>query len=553
MSYEKKSYPINLSRLEDAIERFSLTTEQEDVIEKLLGWHSNYHGWEASKEPAILDAFGGSGKTYLLVYLILKLIQQQYYAGKVSYTAHFKIVLLAPSNQAVEELRRAVDRIDLWRFCDMLITTIHAFSGIALGDLDEEAKRIENWVTKEDDAAYNLVAVDEYGMIDDDLFNSRLRNFAANAPILYIGNLEQLPPVKSIRPPGQSPISEAYPNYRYYLNKVMRFKSGSGIHAYCNQLLTQYVYSGLQHSGLVKNLILDIGTFEKQCDRAGYLHGNRVGQVHLPLQRSADCEILMRHELIDKIKELGCLENVLKDPTDFRILTYTNAAVTDWNKIVRSVMHGDINIPPQPGEPMLVKAPIYELVDGKPRKAFFTNQLLRLEDVQSVQSRIFDPADEAGVRGLITFPQNAYPFYRLTCVNRYNKDKDFLYPTGKTLSTLISVMMQWWSIIWNVEDPRVRAEAFNTWDRTLNYFGLMYTGNAKKKQLEKNLIRRLILFAYSGTIHSAQGMSLNNSFVDMADINKAPSIDTKLRLTYVGFSRAKNYAAGCLTERGGEM
>jgi hypothetical protein len=231
----------------------------------------------------------------------------------------------------------------------------------------------------------------------------------------------------------------------------------------------------------------------------------------------------------------------------FKIICYTNAAVAEWNKIVRKLLFGEASTVIHEGEIFIVKAPVYEYVEGRQVKLFFTNQYIRLDQVELIKVPLIDRVNI--VNGCVKFPGIELEFFALTATNRYGQEKTFLHPTGRSLKILTQFMMGWWAVIDKQTDPAYRKIQYNYFEKTLFAYGLKYKEERKEKRKDSTVpFTYLVMPSYAVTAHNIQGGSVENVVVDWEDIQSARSMDTRCRLSYVAASRAKSKLYICTSD-----
>jgi hypothetical protein len=541
-------YKLNVTALDDLLsDRLeTLNVEQKIAVNGLTEWFINWNDRHNQKQPAILDGFAGTGKSYVFSVLVLNIIKKLYYSGFIQYPDEFTLTLIAPSNAASEVMRDFSSEIGLWKFCNVRCTTVHAYSGVVMGELNENAEREQTWLereTEEDNSCNQLTIVDERGMIPDQLYKQKLANFW-ETPILYLGNLEQLPPIgNDDRKPGTSIVDEQHLTNYFALTETMR-NTGS-ILEFSNQLLQQYTIVGLQYSRLVEKIVSK--GLDPQFDLPGT---DPINRVLLPFKTDDQTIVARRSEVLPELISDRIISSDFLDKPDnyFKVLCYTNAAVSEWNTLIRGMLFGEAANTIHVGEIFIVKAPIYDKsVEGKAEKIFFTNQRIKLRSIDLISYPLIDRLN--GSNNCVVFPGISLEFYALTAINRYGREKEFLYPMGKTLRVLTKFFLAWWEIIDQQTNPVYRRNQYNHWEKTLSAYGLKYK-ETKKEQRSANKVpfTHLVMPDCGATVHSAQGMSFDNVVVDWDDIQKARGMDTRLRLSYVAASRASKRLWICTSD-----
>jgi len=231
----------------------------------------------------IISGAGGVGKTYLMGYLIDKILPR--YVNTCSMmgikpqydTAH----VTATTNKAAEVLGEATNRPS---------RTIHSFLGLRIKENyttgRTDLQKTPNWKVHERE----IIFVDECSMIDSSLYKA-IQEGTCNCKIVYVGDHSQLPPVFE-------DISPIYKNNIpfFELTEPMRNASQPSLRALCDQV------------------------------RATVATG-----VFKPIQTVPG--------VIDWFDEDATAEAVkdyfVSNKTDSRILAYSNAAVNNLNSYIR--------------------------------------------------------------------------------------------------------------------------------------------------------------------------------------------------------------------------
>jgi exodeoxyribonuclease-5 len=161
---------------------FTPTEEQAAAVESIINWFRgdpNYY---------VLKGYAGTGKTYLMTYLVHTGLGNQYHKPILP----SRIIFTAPTNKAVKVLRNYLDGAGLQE-CPS--ATIFSLLGLKLMP-NGEVKEIASPEEPTDLSRYDLIVVDESSMINRFLMSEIEKAFSEwNVPFLFMGDPAQLPPV----------------------------------------------------------------------------------------------------------------------------------------------------------------------------------------------------------------------------------------------------------------------------------------------------------------------------------------------------------------------
>ena len=282
-----KSKPSNGSK-EGKFSGFTdLYPSQKIALEKLSDWYN-------SKElECTLKGFAGTGKTFILRYFLQHVIDKAY-------------TITAPTHKALRVLEAQIGRKGM---------TLHSLHGlkpnIDLQNFDIERPqfdalnpcKIQN---------YNLIVIDECSMINKDLFllnHNRAKEF--NTKILYVGDPLQLPPVNEEISPTFATVKNTVE-----LTDIVRQEEG-------NPLLNLFP--------LIRKDI--------QCGTNDFL--NYIVRNRSNIQNGIGYEILPTNVFRDRLITEFNSEEFHKNIDYYRVVAYTNQAVSDWNSIIRNSIVGN--------------------------------------------------------------------------------------------------------------------------------------------------------------------------------------------------------------------
>jgi hypothetical protein len=497
-------YKINRSDLWDQIQSVTLGEDQENAISGLIDW---FETWKEHGEAAILKGNPGTGKSFTLVQFILNLVNLR----KCQRTTDFQVILTAPTNQAKENIRDFSQANDLWRYTKVKVSTTFALAGMMLDGLDDQGYGNDIWrldaMKQEELSKIKLVVVDEYSMNDEILYE-KLTPFMEYIPFLFVGDLNQLDAVPNKKygkklPIGESAVDNNNPNFIYELKEPQRF-SGN-ILRYTYEVLESYDNPDLMYPPLPSKTL-------------------RTGE---------DLIVMDRDEFISNEMEKFTSNPLFWDSLTYcKVLCFTNNAVSNWNKILRSTKYNEEQVHfLHEEETLIVKEPVYSLIDEKLVSVFYTNQKFKAEAVEDCMINI-EIAPHLGT----------LPFQRVYAFNKYNRMTEFLVPTREALPSLVQYFMIRFNEL-NImkakaktwEEKKNQKIQWDLWESALRLYGLAYT----KDPNERKPIKRQVIPYYAGTIHSMQGTTLNTAILDWKDIRSARNPRDRKKLAYVASSRPK--------------
>ncbi len=277
------------------------------------------------KELCISGA-GGTGKSFLMSYLIDKVIPQyeemcQIMGSKPQYTS---VHMTATTNKAAEVLAAYTQRP---------VDTIHSFLGLVVYDDFETGESILKKTNKWSIHRKEIIFIDEASMIDAELLDI-IRGSTHQCKIVYVGDHCQLPPVKEsecIIYTQQIPF--------YELTQPMRNAEVPALQKVCDLLRDSVKTGSLPKIPLVPGAI----------------------------------ELLSDQEMESKINSMFkvSLENQ-------RILAYTNKRVVDYNSYIRDFR--GIKEPYQVGD-ILINSTMYKITT----KNGYQNKQVNVETVVKIK------------------------------------------------------------------------------------------------------------------------------------------------------------------------
>ena len=484
----------DLNRLIKSIE---LNDGQAQAVELFYRWYDTRKDFKTF-QSAILKGKPGSGKSFLIMRFILGLCGS---SGK-----KLNIFFTAPTNEAKDNLQSLVEDLGLWRFCNIRYFTTQSIAGMRVAGVSNTGYLDESWQCR--DLRADLMIVDEYSMIDKKVYGN-LSRVIELIPTLFVGDLNQLSAINPkdhenlegvLVSKGDSIVDIENPDYIASLNETVRF-SGS---------ILQYVEE-----------IEDLYSYPKSRP---LLPSARLLDNSL---RVVDAAEFVNNELKDVVSS----EQFRDDFGYAKILTYTNAGVQKWNKAVRRLLYEDTDVLHE-GEQLIVKTPVYGIVETEIKCLFYTNQKFK-PDYIIPHSEVSDYCPELG----------QLDFQMVYAKTAYKTMESFLFPFKRTIDTLTPFLLSRFNSIVQRQkasdphDSEVQREfklEFNDWNNALKLFGLAYKFDPKAK----SPIKRVVIPYYAATIHCLQGRTIKHVILDWHDLTSCRAIDEQKRLVYVAASRA---------------
>lgn len=296
---------------------------------------------DSNQKEFLLSGFAGSGKTFLVKYLV-QLARDEHELSRLinptapAMTFHFT----ATTNKAAKVLADAMEEPAV---------TIHSALGLTVRQNYKTGQQyLEKNKNKGVDLNYSTLIVDEASMVNREL----LKHIQAavhgkpSCKVLYVGDKYQLPPVKE----NTCPIFEGV-GLRYFLTDIQRQAADSPIISFSHQY-REIMDHPEQEWPEIPN------------DREAIFH----------YTNGKEWENLIRQEFTAD-----------HHPDDLRILAWSNQRVIEYNKFVRTALgHKDYFVE---GEVMLSNNPI------------LFNEKIAVPTDGLVQIHSIEPAQVSGIDG----------------------------------------------------------------------------------------------------------------------------------------------------------
>lgn len=394
------------------------------------------------------------------------------------------IKAVAFTNQAARVLREAllnygIDNVD--------VTTIHKFAGMVPIDNQEALKHRELTINAQigEAAECYLLIVDEFSFVDQELAGKleELRTEGKFIKCLYLGDMQQLKPISGkhgVRPRGQ---------YQIELLEIKRSDKPD-----------------------IQDAIIRLHDLIKA----------EAPDSRFTLKPSANVLRASRYE----VYPLGVNDT---------FLAFRNATVQQINALQAGrtfPVAGDILFSPTTKDR-------YEVLDtaGDPWEPVRT---IRKQSNGSYE--LNDKTDRWNTRGYLD--DDGYPIFRLRSLE--DEEDEFsafvCFGTESYRSTLKRLKMAAMDANQEIMDEANCSQKGIAFWCNQNP-GHPLTGKRKRAWAKALSFESTVFsmdFNFCRTVHAAQGSSFDNVYMDIDDMRAAGDSDTRLRLQYVGLSRARN-------------
>lgn len=449
----------------------NLYPSQRIALEKLSDW---YHSKELE---CTLRGYAGTGKTFILRYFLQHVVDKSY-------------TITAPTHKALRVLEAQIGRKGM---------TLHSLHGLK-PNIDLQNFDIENPQFDPLNPCkiqnYNLIVIDECSMINKDLFllnHNKAKEF--NTKILYVGDPLQLPPVNEDISPTFAVVKNTVE-----LTDVVRQEEG-------NPLLELFPI-------LRDDIVNKTNNFLYHIIRNRDRMENRIGYQILPVAQ-------FKEKLLEEFNSDVFHKNI----DHYRIVAYTNNAVTEWNSLIRNSIVGKdadiIHI-----NDLLLS--YNTIVDEFKDPIILNSEDYIIEDIRPYIS------DER----LKTFAVNLKSMYdgHITQPFLVVDSKDVSFERYKNILTLLynraaNREQHGWYVYYKFKNRFLTNTRF-----TINTVqGTKY-------------INKDIDYGYAMTVHKTQGSTFDNVAIDLTNLvftqtkygRREVDIDIRNKLIYVALSRAKN-------------
>jgi AAA domain/UvrD-like helicase C-terminal domain len=271
-----------------------LNPGQRDAIRGLIAW------WEGRDKLASLSGAAGTGKTFLLGYLLQEISPKS-------------VAFLAPTHKAKKVLKNSLAQFGIEGNVFTVAQSLGKQPIILDTGLQDFATKGHAFIGN-----YDLVICDEASMVKKDDYQEIFDNAER---VLWLGDRNQLPPINEVE-------SMAFSDYRIRvkpeLSQVMRY------------------------TGHILN----------ECEKLR--EGVNTGQIHSLVPDGETIKRLSKFEWLRLASEIFRSESFEKDTSFCRVLAYRNAIVDALNRQLKQLIYGHQK-PFFSGQKLIANSPVSRL------------------------------------------------------------------------------------------------------------------------------------------------------------------------------------------------
>lgn len=417
----------------------------------------------------VLRGYAGTGKTWL----VQKIVQDLQAMGR-------RVAVTAPTHKAVQVLERKLMDAGV----NVATMTIHSAIGLKPSPTDgerTELKKIDDRApTKADD--FDAFVIDESSMVGSDLQKFIDKDLAGRFK-LYVGDPAQLPPVgESVAP--------------CFMEGFGRRELMSGVgQSVLTEIVRQEAGNPLLKAAAGLRALQGTGTMDWEWAAQAEDDKGRAGLFHVD-----------REVTDDWMRGAFTSLEFKKDNDAFRYICYTNDRVHAVNAKVRQWIYGETNTPFVPGEKVICRTPINVSGGGaggggRGLSKFITLQVFATNEEATVATikrdvEYFDFEAKMGKGGAVGLKAWTYelPVWRVGLEAKDGRGVvECIVPVDRRdLKAL---------------DDKLIAEAKTNRARWMDRFAAMERVSDLRN-------------VYAVTVHSSQGMTVGDAFIDIGDIRK---------------------------------
>lgn len=423
---------------------------------------------KSNETSMTLSGYAGTGKTSLMEII-----------AKKGQTQHRPVIFCASTNKAAAVLN---DRVSKAGF---KATTLNKTFGINVM-IDPEsnsynARNLINQVVEKEIIPGSIIFIDEASMINEE--NYRIINDIAKRmglKIIYVGDSAQLAPVNEDK-----------------ISKV--FRNGEG------KVITLTQVERTDDNAILKeatelrngNHLSGISSFNDKGEGVAYISPNHQDKIN---------NIIANY-----------VKGLKQDPNYFRILAYTNKAVSAYNNKVRELL-GYTSPTPQVGEPMMGynqwgydwRTKSYRFINSEAYKVVNTSKPIKM----------------AIKVGNAVYTMEAIPITledSIGHVDTFNYMDIKSNPQNRQVATILAneVKALWakWRIAYGKTAKTTIQQEINRINEFLFINDDIEDENAPIKNGQKAVLaKKVIDFGYAMTVHKSQGSTFTNVLMDDVDI-----------------------------------
>lgn len=457
----------------------SLNPDQRAAFDKLCDFLTS-----PDDSVYVIKGWAGTGKTYC-VSLFVKYVLEIVYPTKNWY----KIAVTGPTNKSV----RVIKKTSGIRNPRVTFQTIHKLLGLKERITMEGKQEFTNdGDFKPSINSTKLLIIDEVSMLNDDLFE-KILEYRGKTKIICMGDPAQIPPVG--RPdciPFRDELAETYKIKTVELRTIMRQKEGNAI---------------IDSSVAIRS---NIGSDRNQVDPTTKVNEKGEGIEFLNLNSPET-----RRNFSERLKEYFKTDKFAKDSEYAKIIAWRNKTVSTMNDLIRNVIYGE---------------------EAKTSKILLGEKLIANNPVIQEGYVVLNTNEE------FTVTEYAVKMDNLRFMISKNPDDEPVEINLKFYDTAVSYLND------NDEEIKVGIEIlhedseaeFNKFANVLKLRAIEKRGADKSWLHYYNFLRRYadVSYAYSITVHKAQGSTYNTAFVLEDDIDMNLDIVERNRIKYTAYTRA---------------
>ena len=457
----------------------SLNPDQRAAFDKLCDFLTS-----PDDSVYVIKGWAGTGKTYC-VSLFVKYVLEIVYPTKNWY----KIAVTGPTNKSV----RVIKKTSGIRNPRVTFQTIHKLLGLKERITMEGKQEFTNdGDFKPSINSTKLLIIDEVSMLNDDLFE-KILEYRGKTKIICMGDPAQIPPVG--RPdciPFRDELAETYKIKTVELRTIMRQKEGNAI---------------IDSSVAIRS---NIGSDRSQIDPTTKVNEKGEGIEFLNLNSPET-----RRNFSERLKEYFKTDKFAKDSEYAKIIAWRNKTVSTMNDLIRNVIYGE---------------------EAKTSKILLGEKLIANNPVIQEGYVVLNTNEE------FTVTEYAVKMDNLRFMISKNPDDEPVEINLKFYDTAVSYLND------NDEEIKVGIEIlhedseaeFNKFANVLKLRAIEKRGADKSWLHYYNFLRRYadVSYAYSITVHKAQGSTYNTAFVLEDDIDMNLDIVERNRIKYTAYTRA---------------
>lgn len=479
-----------------------LKASQQKAYEKI------YNFFESKENIFYLLGYAGAGKTHLITSIIDNLLKNRENCFMISTTiTHKALSVIRTTFQRLGYKISCNDEVDnmiINKSNILLFKTLHSLLGYIptyndYGDKEFVKNNKIPDILKLDNLEY--IFIDECSMISQEMVDSILDipKINKNVKIIIIGDPAQLNPVNEENSKMFEIIPDDYEHY-FALKKILRTNS------------------------------VDIACI---CKIIRKLKNENLLDLLNNFMNDYDVEKVFIHKTNDWITSY---QNHLKNDVVPLILTWTNKQCSEYNTMLRSLIHKKTNLDELEKGDYLIFNDFYTCIDGN---KLYTSTQVKIEEIYEIQkskaswSNTYNGDYADLVASFInTLNQNhKYKyFYRCLKVKVLNSEKETY--------CMINVLLEKekYKHYKNCENIRKSIITFCNMIKNKKVSQYLWT---EFYRLYINMYAD-ITFSYSLTTHKSQASSYNIVYVDVKDIMKNRNNKEMKRCLYTACSRASN-------------